>query len=129
MGVGAKYLPIAGLELGLDFSYHFDNHKSQYAQSEPQMRGSVGVRYTLRDWSFYVDGKLLGAREWSYVDRELPNFTMPTTFDLGAGVSYCINNRLEVFVKGQNLINSKIYDFAHYTQPGIGFKVGVKVDF
>jgi hypothetical protein len=93
------------------------------------MRGSVGVRYTLRDWSFYVDGKLLGAREWSYVDRELPNFTMPTTFDLGAGVSYCINNRLEVFVKGQNLINSKIYDFAHYTQPGIGFKVGVKVDF
>lgn len=129
MGVGAKYLPIAGLELGLDFSCHFDNHKSQYAQSEPQMRGSVGVRYTLRDWSFYVDGKLLGAREWSYVDRELPNFTMPTTFDLGAGVSYCINNRLEVFVKGQNLINSKIYDFAHYTQPGIGFKVGVKVDF
>lgn len=129
MGVGAKYLPIAGLELGLDFSYHFDNHKSPYAQSEPQMCGAVNIRYTLRDWSFYVGGKLLGSRSWTSVDEQMPNFAMPTTFDLGAGVGYCINNRVEVFAKGQNLLNSKIYDYAHYYQPGAGVKVGVKVDF
>lgn len=134
VGVAAKYLPVAGLELGLDFSYHFDHHKAPFKQSEPQMRGGVDIRYTLRNWSFYVDGKLLGARTWTayYLqsdDNAFTDFKMPTTFDLGVGISYRVNNSVEIFANGYNLLNSKIYNYAYYNEPGIGCKVGVKVDF
>jgi hypothetical protein len=55
---------------------------------------------------------------------------MPTAFDLGAGVSYRVNRMIEVFATGYNFLNNKhIYDYAYYYQPGVGFKVGVKVDF
>ncbi len=134
VGVGAKYLPVAGLELGLDFYYHFDNHKSQYEQSLPSMRGSIDIRYTYRDWKFYIDGELVGSRLWTVLpipkDGPANVFRKPVTFDLGAGVSYRIDRMFEVFLQGHNLINSKhIYDYANYYKPGIGFKVGVKIDF
>lgn len=131
VGAGAKYQPIAGLELGLDFNYHFDSNDSQYKLSEPVMRGALNVKYTLRDWEFYVDGKLIGKREWSMLPTASGKevFTMPTAFDLGAGVSYRVNRTFELFAIGYNLINQPIYDYAYYYQPGIGFKVGVKVDF
>ena len=131
VGAGAKYQPIAGLELGLDFNYHFDSNDSQYKLSEPVMRGALNVKYTLRDWEFYVDGRLIGKREWSMLPAASGKevFTMPTAFDLGAGVSYRVNRTFELFATGYNLINQPIYDYAYYYQPGIGFKVGVKVDF
>ena len=60
----------------------------------------------------------------------MTTFTMPTTFDLGAGVSYRVSRIVEVFAQGQNLLNSKhIYDYAYYYRPGIGVKAGVKIDF
>lgn len=130
MGVGAKYLPLAGLEVDLDFYYHFDNNESQYHLAESAMRGNASVKYTLRDWQFYVRGALLGSRSWSVCGEPMTTFTMPTTFDLGAGVSYRVSRIVEVFAQGQNLLNSKhIYDYAYYYRPGIGVKAGVKIDF
>ena len=132
VGVGAKYQPVAGLELSLDYNYHFDSNKSPYKHSEPIMRGALNVKYTLRDWEFYVDGKLIGRREWSILSATTSDdvFFMPTAFDLGAGVSYRVNRMIEVFATGYNFLNNKhIYDYAYYYQPGVGFKVGVKVDF
>ena len=134
MGVGAKYLPIAGLELDIDFYYHFDNNKSQYELAESAMRGNASVKYTLRDWQFFVRCQLLGNRSWSVLPstagEQLTKFTMPTTFDLGAGVSYRVSRIVEVYAEGQNLLNSKhIYDYAYYYRPGIGVKAGVKIDF
>ena len=134
MGVGAKYLPMAGLEVDLDFYYHFDNNKSQYELAESAMRGNIRAKYTLRDWQFWINGELLGERSWSVLPQvageSMTTFSMPTTFDLGAGVSYRVSRIVEVFAQGQNLLNSKhIYDYAYYYKPGIGFKAGVKIDF
>jgi hypothetical protein len=134
MGVGAKYLPVAGLEFALDFYYHFDKNKSQYMLAESAMRGNIHAKYTLRDWQFYINGDLLGKRSWSVLPQlagePMTTFTTPTTFNLGAGVSYRVSRIIEVFAQGQNLLNSKhIYDYAYYYKPGIGFKAGVKIDF
>lgn len=134
MGVGAKYLPVAGLEFDLDFYYHFDKNKSQYMLAESAMRGNIHAKYTLRDWQFYINGDLLGKRSWSVLPQLagelMTTFTTPTTFNLGAGVSYRVSRIVEVFAQGQNLLNSKhIYDYAYYYKPGIGFKAGVKIDF
>ena len=134
MGVGAKYLPLAGLEVDLDFYYHFDMNKAQYMLAESAMRGNLRAKYTLRDWQFYINGELLGERSWSVLPavagEPMTTFTMPTTFDLGAGVSYRVSRIVEVFAEGLNLLNSKyIYDYAYYYKPGIGFKAGVKIDF
>ena len=36
---------------------------------------------------------------------------------------------IEAYVDGGNLLNQKIYDFAHYYNRGVGFMLGVKMDF
>jgi hypothetical protein len=35
----------------------------------------------------------------------------------------------EIYLKGENLLGSKIYDFANYYRPGAGGMIGVRVDF
>ena len=36
---------------------------------------------------------------------------------------------IEVFADGENLLNSRIYDFANYYRQGVGFMLGVKMNF
>lgn len=136
LGVGAKYLPLAGLEINLDFYHHFDFNKSQYELAESAMRGRIYAKYTLRDWQFWIDGELLGKRSWSVLpttqDGPMTTFDMPTSFDLGAGVSYRVSRIVEVYAQGQYLIGGKdhkFYDYAYYYKPNYGIKAGVKIDF
>lgn len=139
VGVGAESMPIAGLKINLGYHYHYDINKSKYAISESNMRANLGVEYTLSKWKFNLNGQMLGRRVWSVlpaadakseaVSEPMGEFTMPLCFDLGVSASYRINRMIEVYVNGQNLLNSKIYDFASYYRPGIGAMAGVKIDF
>ena len=86
----------------------------------------------LRRWKFYVGADMLGSRTWSImpVEGEVSGeFTMPLCFDISAGVAYRVNNFIEVFADGENLLNSRIYDFANYYRQGVGFMLGVKMNF
>jgi hypothetical protein len=88
----------------------------------------------LRKWKFYAEGELIGRRTWTIVDesntlRAVDEFTMPTLLDLGVGVSYRASRIVEIYLNGENLLNSKIYDWANYYRQGIGFMAGVKIDF
>lgn len=134
LGLSAEAMPVAGLSIDLDFRYHFDFYDSLYVQSESKMRGHLGIEYMLRKWKFYAKGDLIGSRTWTVVDqanmlRPVDEFSMPTLFDLGAGVSYRASRIVEVYLTGENLLNSKIYDWANYYRKGIGFMAGVKIDF
>ncbi len=133
VGLGTEIMPVAGLKIDLDFRYHFDNHSSEFEQSDPNMRGNIGVEYTLRKWKFYVKGDMIGAQKWSQLPTDeatqISVVTMPLSFDLGLGVSYRINRSFELYVDGENLINSEIYDFANYYRQGAGFMLGIKMDF
>lgn len=133
MGVAAKFVPAAGLKIDLGFDYHIDNHKSQFEQSEAKMTGNLGIEYARNKWKVYARGELLGARTWSVLPlvegEPMGTFKMNTCVDLSAGVSYRINRIVEIYVVGENLLNSKIYDFANYYRQGIGGMIGAKIDF
>ncbi|MBO7265255.1 MAG: hypothetical protein J6U91_03380 [Alistipes sp.] len=134
LGLSAEAMPVAGLSIDLDFRYHFDFYDSLYVQSESKMRGHLGVEYMLRKWKFYAEGELIGRRTWTIVDesntlRAVDEFTMPTLLDLSVGVSYRASRIVEIYLNGENLLNSKIYDWANYYRQGIGFMAGVKIDF
>jgi hypothetical protein len=69
---------------------------------------------------------------WSRVDEHgsiLSPIEHKSFIDLGVDASFKVNNSIEVFVQGINLLNAKIYDYANYYRSGIGFKAGVKIDF
>ena len=130
VGLGAEVTPLAGLKLDIDFSYHFDDYRAIYLVADPNMRGNLSAEYTLRKLKFYVGADMMGARRITDLSNgSFDVIKMPLTFDLGAGVSYRVNRMVEVFADGKNLLNSKIYDYAHYLRPGIGFMLGVKMDF
>lgn len=130
VGVGAEVTPVAGLKIDFDFSYHFDSYDSEYLVSDANMRGNLNVEYMLRKWKFYVAADMIGARHISVLSAgPLGEFKMPLAVDLGAGLSYRINRMVEIYADGKNLLNSTIYDYAHYLRPGIGFMLGVKLDF
>ena len=132
-GVGAKYMPMAGLNLDFDFFYHYDDNSSKYLVSDSNMGANLGVEYGLRKWKVYAKGNMIGRRSWSVLPavegEAMGVFEMPMCVDLGVGFSYKVNGIAEVFVKGDNLLNSKIYDFANYYRNGAGFMVGAKIDF
>ncbi len=133
VGAGAEYTPVAGLKLALDVNYHYDFHSSKYAESEADLTGAFKAEYMLRRWKFYVGADMLGRRTWTVLPQvegePIREFAMPTCFDIGVGVSYRVNRFVEVFADGENLLNSRIYDFARYNRQGIGFMLGVKMDF
>lgn len=132
VGAGAEYTPVAGLKLALDINYHYDFNSSLVADSEADLTGAFKAEYMLRRWKFYVGADMLGSRTWSImpVEGEVSGeFTMPLCFDISAGVSYRVNNFIEVFADGENLLNSRIYDFANYYRQGVGFMLGVKMNF
>lgn len=132
-GIEVEYRPVAGLDISLGFNANTDSGNSPYLYSDPKLTADLKVQYTLKRWKFYTSGAMLGARKFSGVigeDGKAPiAFEVGTKFDVGAGVSYRISRDFEVYADGINLLNSRLYDFAHYYRNGAGFKAGVKIHF
>ena len=132
-GVEVEYHPIGGLKLAASARAHLDNTLSFYAVSDPKIVANILAEYRLKRWKFGVSGDFVGRREWSGSDYVGGNFALvffaPATFDLHADVSFKVNNGVELFVNGYNLLNQDIYDHAYYNRNSIGFLAGVKIDF
>ncbi|MBR3590640.1 MAG: TonB-dependent receptor, partial [Alistipes sp.] len=132
-GIEVEYRPVAGLDITLGFNANTDSGNSPYLYSDPKLTADLKVQYTLKRWKFYASGAMLGARKFSGVigeDGKAPiAFEVGTKFDVGAGLSYRISRDFEVYADGINLLNSRLYDFAHYYRNGAGFKAGVKIHF
>ncbi len=132
-GVEAEYKPVSGLVIDLGFNAHLNSHDMPYVNTESKFTVDARVAYTLKRWKFYISADVLGRREWSgeadAVGRAPILFSMPTKVDLGAGISYNASSRVEVYVDGHNLLNSRMYDWANYYSQGAGFTAGVKLNF
>ena len=131
-GAELEYVPIGGLRLGGSISGVVDNVKSLYWSNDPAYEASIFAEYTLRRWQFGISSDFVGKRHWSQVDEQgglLAPIEHKGYIDLGAKVSFSATNSVDVFAEGVNLINAKIYDYANYYRSGIGFKVGVKIEF
>ena len=131
-GAELEYMPIGGLRLGGSISGVIDNMSSLYLANDPAYEANIFAEYTLRRWKFGISSDFVGKRRWTRLD-EYGSIIAPIEhkgyIDLGANVSFSVNNSIEVFVEGVNLLNAKIYDYANYYRSGIGFKVGVTIDF
>jgi outer membrane receptor protein involved in Fe transport len=132
-GAEVEYHPIGGLKLAASARAHLDNTLSFYAVSDPKIVANILAEYRLKRWKFGVSGDFVGRREWSGSDYVGGNFALvffaPATFDLHADVSFKVNNGVELFVNGYNLLNQDIFDYAYYNRNGIGFMLGAKIDF
>ena len=133
VGAEVEYHPIGGLTIAASARAHFDDTSSIYAVSDPAVVADVKVEYALKRWNFSLSGDFMGKRRWSYVANEMGEVAMaleaPAVFDLEAGIGFKATNVVEIYANGLNLLNQKIYDYAYYYRNGIGFMVGVKIDF
>lgn len=132
-GVELEYLPIGGLRLGGGIFGYIDIEKSQYVANAPTYEANLFAEYTLRRWQFGVTSDFIGKRRWSGMavgDDVAPiAFVDKGDIDLGVKVGFNVTNKIDVYVEGLNLLNSRIYDYAYYYRNGIGFKAGVKLEF
>ena len=75
------------------------------------------------DIQFHLENHFVGER---YTDRnnlgKLPSYNL-----LGARITYGINNKLKIFLKGDNLLNEKYEDIKGYPMPGTTFKGGIEI--
>lgn len=132
-GLEVEYKPLSGLAIDLGVNAHVDSNDMPYVISESKFKADAEISYILKRWKFYVSADVLGRRQWSGekdAEGKAPIvFSMPTKVDLGAGVCFRASQRVEVYVDGHNLLNSKIYDWANYYSQGAGFTAGVKLNF
>lgn len=131
-GAELEYMPIGGLRLGGSIMGVVDNVSSLYWSNDPAYEASIFAEYTLRRWHFGITSDFVGKRHWSQVDEHgslLAPVEHKGYIDLGANISFRATNSVDLFAEGVNLINAKIYDYANYYRSGIGFKVGVKIEF
>lgn len=55
--------------------------------------------------------------------------TLPSYCDLGLRAEWQQNERLHIWLRGDNLLNQPIYNFATYRGLGAGFRAGVRIAF
>lgn len=131
-GAELEYRPVGGLTIAAKFAAHAENSTGDVVVDDARMRGGVDVRYAVKRWKFYVTGDLTGRRRWSSIESGeiiYEAFTAPTTFNLGAGISFRASSSVELFVDGYNLLNQQMFDYAYYYRNGIGCMAGLKIEF
>ena len=127
-GAELEYLPIGGLRLGASIFGYWDDGSMKYVDNKPTFEADLFAEYTLRRWKFHITSDFIGTRRWtSIIDDTI--YSDKTKVDLGVGVSFDVTNDINIYLEGNNLLNSKIYDYAYYYRSGIGVQAGVKIDF
>lgn len=127
-GVEFEYQPVGGLRLAANVRAHMDRAKTAYAVSDSKVTAGVLAEYCLQRWKFNLSGDFRSAREWSGANENLA-FRAPACFDLRASIAFKVTSAVEAYAQGYNLLNQRIFDYAYYNQNGIGFMLGVKIDF
>ena len=133
VGAELEYQPVGGLRLAASARAHMDRTNSIYAVSDAKIVAGVLAEYCLQRWKFNLSGDFRSKRSWSgvaNVEGVAPMaFTAPACFDLKANIAFKVTSSIEAYAEGYNLLNQPIFDYAHYYQNGIGFMLGVKIDF
>ena len=103
-----------------------------HAYSIRELTGSLAVNYSPLERLHLT----LGAKATTATSAQLlcANFRvgeveMPGYVDLGLRAEYDVNDRFVVWLRGDNLLNQDIYEWATYRQLGISGRVGVSVSF
>ena len=132
-GAEIEYHPVGGLKLAASVRGPLDKTNTEYAVSDPKFVASGVAEYRLKRWLFSVGADYIGKRTWSGVAAGdiviTESFHAPVAIDLHAEIAFVATSRVELFVKGCNLLDKQIYDYAYYYRNGIGAMAGLKIDF
>lgn len=94
----------------------------------PQFTVSAGVSYQYRSRLFASLGvEVLGRREFAAAGA--PVTGVPASVNLKADVEYKTGPRFTIFVKGDNLLNQRIYRYLGYPALGANVLAGVRMVF
>lgn len=121
------------------------------AYGRPQLTARLRGEYRARKVSLEVEAELQSVRHWTIYRRtyeriaewqpdfelnigprpivELYDYEVPVTVDLAARFNWFLSRKATLFVEGRNLCDAKLYDWAYYRDYGVGFTVGVKLQF
>lgn len=106
----------------------------------PALESALKLRYDHRRFSLYGSARLTSTRHWSNLlltaDSEgaiagctLSTYKVPVTVDVRLGADYRLSPSTTLFLEGRNLADQRLFDWANYPLPGIGFIAGVKLTF
>jgi hypothetical protein len=113
------------------------------AYGRPQLTARLRGEYRTRKVSLELEALMQSTRHWSTyatlyaltddtnlaTQQTLIDEKVPTTVDLRARFNWFLRPRFALFAEGSNLCNAKLYDWAYYRNYGVGFTVGVKIQF
>ncbi len=124
--IKAKFLKKLSLSLNYTYLEAIDEKefKGKSLPYRPKNKLFVSLDYNLGpDIQFHLENQFIGER---YTNREnldkLPSYNL-----LGAKITYRMNNKLKIFLKGDNLLNEKYEDTKGYPMPGTILKGGVEI--
>ena len=106
----------------------------------PALESALKVRYDHQRFSLYGSARLVSTRHWSNLlltadsggaigGCTFTTYKVPVTVDVRIGGDYHLSPRTTLFLEGRNLANQRLFDWANYPLPGIGFIAGVKLTF
>ncbi|MCT1525246.1 TonB-dependent receptor [Sphingobacterium hotanense] len=155
-GDGDKALKHVGIEgeinvrlselVNLGGRLNIDNYTTvsqEEAWHLPKMRLAANARFNISE-KLYIDAEALfhgnaTAREYTYTTDETTNVTspsdtysktsIPSFFDLSAGVEYKATKQLGIFVKANNMFNTEYSRYLYYPKLGFNILGGINFSF
>lgn len=105
---------------------------ADHAYSHREWQGELGATYSpIKRLKVGVNVAVASAAEAQLLctDGTKQVLDMPAYVDLGVQGEYELNGGVSVWLRGDNLLNQEIYQWASYRCPGIGARAGVRVTF
>lgn len=89
-----------------------------YGLPSPDFKGEFSARY---NWS---DRIYVGAYG-EYCSERVGYAVIPQYFNLGATLEFVLNNKISLWLKGDNLLNNRIQRYLLHAEDGIGVTAGI----
>ncbi|MFI3286407.1 MAG: hypothetical protein R3Y08_07120 [Rikenellaceae bacterium] len=125
------YSPISGLDLS------FEGHIYSYNRSEDvdalnslsKFECAVGAKYSHRKFGAALKAQYMSSRDYSvqYMGGDTTIERLPSCVNLTASFDWTLNDKVSLFVDGNNLLNQKLYPWVMYRGYGIEVTAGAKI--
>ncbi len=125
---GTDYAPTAKIKFGVDLSYTVWElgNTTQPLRNVPHADGGIHL-----DWKF--SSRLRARVETQWMGRRY-DFQIPVPYETSVGgysntslsADYDLNRKLSVYLRGDNLLDSKYHEYIGFPNPGISIRAGLQ---
>ncbi|MBQ0080781.1 MAG: TonB-dependent receptor [Alistipes sp.] len=124
------YKPLSELKMDLAFEGNFYKSNLEMEYVKPKVKVSASVDYKHRKFFTGIALDVYSkSRCTSFYDGAKDVAVLPSYANLRFNFDYFLKNNVTLYLNLDNILNQNIYHYAFYKEYGIGFKVGVKVQF